>query len=190
MLAIFSAGLPPTVSIEHFDSGSSIPYLLSKALPVSPLKSNINTNTDPPIPPSTVGDSVPLPPVVQLFINAYEAGKVTEALGVIFDPMLKLVNEMSVATPKEQEDKEKLVDMLSVMRGMMRMQMSGPKGDARPPKQIVVMKSFRLAADQVRIHLSIRHDDYTYYIRLVTQDTPNGVMITNVGFGDADILSK
>ncbi|MFN9427292.1 MAG: hypothetical protein ACK6BM_10360 [Cyanobacteriota bacterium] len=73
---------------------------------------------------------------------------------------------------------------------LLRNQMTGPKGDSDPPKEIQLMRSFKEDKDKVPVHLKIQHSNYVYYMRLAAQQTPLGDLITNIGFGGQDMLDK
>ncbi|MFN7632065.1 MAG: hypothetical protein ACK5Q7_13860 [Cyanobacteriota bacterium] len=185
---VLSAGASPQLLIKHFDSGSVLSAVFDSPKLIA---SSGVTNTNP---SSTikgqVGDAVPVPRIVQSFIDAYKAGKIKDALAVIFDPMLKLINEIPADTEKEKGDKDRILDAFSAMRLMLRNQMTGPKGDSDPPKEIQVIRSFKEDKDKVRVHLKIQHSNYVYYMRLSAQQTAIGEIITNIGFGGQDILEK
>jgi hypothetical protein len=185
---IFPAGISPQLLVSHFDSGSVLSAVFDSPKLIA-LSDIANTNPSSNI-EGQVGDTVSVPPIVQTFINAYQDGKTKEALSVIFDPLLKLINEIPAETDKEKGDKDRLLDALAAMRGMLRTQMTGPQGDPERPKEIVVMRSFKTDKDKVRVHLRIQHSKYVYYMRLVAQQTPIGVVITNIGFGQQDIFDK
>jgi hypothetical protein len=58
------------------------------------------------------------------------------------------------------------------------------------PPQIDVLRSFRADKNTDRVHLRIRHRDYTFFIKLTTTETPIGVIVNGISFGDdqADIF--
>lgn len=187
-ILVLSAGASPQLLIGHFDSGSALlavfesPTLIASSdIPNAHPSSTIE---------GQVGDAVSVPPVVQSFIKAYKDGRTKEALAAIFDPLLKLINEIPAETDKEKGDKDRLLDTFAAMRGMLRTQMTGPNGDADPPQEIRVIRSFKEDHEKVRVHLKIQHSKSVYYMRLVAQQTPIGVIITNIGFGDQDVFNK
>lgn len=139
------------------------------------------------IPEGRVGDDVAVPPIVQSFIQAYKAGRVKEALAVIFDPLLALVNN---ASETSESERDQLLDALAAMRGMLRVKMGGSKGDLYRPVEIRVIRSFKIEKDRVRVHLMIQHKDDTYCLRLITQNTPVGVIVMNIGFGDKSMFDE
>jgi hypothetical protein len=182
---IFSAALSPQLVARHFDSGSVFSVAIDNAHSISGIANrNLSADIE-----GQVGDAISVPPVVQSFIDAYKDGKTKEALAVIFDPLLKLINEIPANTDKEKGDKDRVLDAFMAMRGMLRTQMSGPKGDSDPPREIRVLRSFKADKGKVRVHLMIQHSKYVYYMRLITQETPVGVIITNIGFGEQDIFN-
>lgn len=189
VLVVLSTPVAPHVVVREFDSGSVLSMVLD-----SPRGAIVSSRKDPADTAATfsgeVGDDVPVPPIVQSFIDAYREGRTKDALAVIFDPLLKLVNDMPAKTAQETGDKDRLLDAVSTIRGMLRIKMSGQSGNSVLPKEIRVLRSFRSEAEKIRVHLLIRHDEYDYYMRLVSQVTPIGVIITNVGFGGKDTLGE
>jgi hypothetical protein len=57
--------------------------------------------------------------------------------------LLKFINEIPANTDKEKGDKDRVLDTFMAMRGMLRTQMSGPKGGSDPPREIRVMRSIK-----------------------------------------------
>lgn len=137
-----------------------------------------------------VGDEVPVPAVIQRFITLYQEGKVDEAVALLWDPLERIFREQSQnSTASDKAQMEEVKEKLPLLRAMMKWKLSAAVRNFGPP-QIDVLRSFRADKNTDRVHLRIRHRDYTFFIKLTTTETPIGVIVNGISFGDdqADIF--